>query len=110
MKLEKRMVPEYGITIDGVWLPLEMLGRLNDQHRYDSEYGGAFTEASPEQERVLLAHNLAVKEIRGGLHSSDTGLDALLKAIWREVSLQPCGCAAEPLRHAAHYYPGIETY
>lgn len=78
MKVEKRMVPEYGVTIDGVWFSCELLGCLSEQKRYDSEWGSAFIEASTEQEKVLLARNLAVKETRGGLHSSDTGLEQFL--------------------------------
>ena len=84
-KIETRMVPEEGVTIDGVWFPLNLLGELAEQHRYDSEFGEAFISTSPEQERVLLAHNLAVKETRGGLHSSEPAqlhefLDELEKA------------------------------
>ena len=70
-KIETRMVPERGVTIDGVWLPLDLLGELAEQRRYDSDFGDAFIGASREQERILLEHNLAVKETRGGLHSSE---------------------------------------
>ena len=53
--LEKRMVVEYGITLDGVWLPLAMLRRLGTHGPWDT----LFTEASADQESVLLAHSLA---------------------------------------------------
>jgi hypothetical protein len=81
VRIETKMVPEYGVTLDGVWLPYNMLARLLEQHRYQSEWGDAFIGATREQERVLLAHNLAVKETRGGLHSSGTGLRQFMDAI-----------------------------
>jgi hypothetical protein len=81
VKIEKRMVPQYGVTLDGVWLPYELLERLSEQRRYDSDFGEAFIDADRDQERVLLAHNLAVRETRGGLHSSDTDLKEFLASI-----------------------------
>ena len=83
--IETRMVPERGVTIDGVWFPLDLLDRLSDQHRYDSDFGYAFTDANRDQERVLLDRNLAVKETRGGLHSSNTQLNEFLSKL-EEVS------------------------
>jgi len=59
--LEKRMVVEYGIELDGVWLPLAMLRRL-DEH---GPWNIPFAEASPEQARVLLAHGLAARHNTG---------------------------------------------
>jgi hypothetical protein len=50
-QIEKRMVVEYGITLDGVWLPLAMLRRLGTHGPWDNP----FTEASADQESVLLA-------------------------------------------------------
>jgi hypothetical protein len=76
--LQIRMVKEWGLVIDGVFLPWQMLEDLRAQHRYDSDGGDAFISDTPEQERVLLAHNLAVKETRGGLHSSGTDLADLM--------------------------------
>jgi hypothetical protein len=60
-KFEKRMVVEYGITLDEVWLP-------------------PFTEATPDQERVLLIHALADRHNQVGLHRG-AGLTDFLDAI-----------------------------
>ena len=75
-KLEKRMVVEYGITLDGVWLPLAMLRRLRAHGPWDAP----FTEATADQERVLLVHALAERHNRAGLHRA-TGLTGFLDAI-----------------------------
>ncbi|HWG65109.1 MAG TPA: hypothetical protein VG253_25780 [Streptosporangiaceae bacterium] len=55
VRVEKRMVVEYGIELDGVWLPFAMLRRL-DEH---GPWTPPFTEATADQARVLLAHGLA---------------------------------------------------
>ncbi len=75
-KLEKRMVVEYGITLDGVWLPLPMLRRLRTHGPWDAP----FTEADADQERVLLAHGLAERHNQAGLHRG-IGLSGFLDAI-----------------------------
>jgi hypothetical protein len=75
-KLEQRMVVEYGITLDGVWLPLPMLRRLRTRGPWDVP----FTEATADQERVLLAHALAERHNQAGLHRG-TGLTGFLDAI-----------------------------
>jgi hypothetical protein len=54
-KIEKRMVVEYGIEVDGVWLPVAMLRRLNEH----GPWTPPLTEATTEQARVLVAHGLA---------------------------------------------------
>ena len=59
-KLEQRLVVEYGVTLDDVWLPLAMLRRLRTHGPWDAP----FTEASTDQERVLLAHALAQRHNR----------------------------------------------
>jgi hypothetical protein len=59
--LQKRMVVEYGIEVDGVWLPLAMLRRL-DEH---GPWNVPFTEASEEQAKVLIAHGLAERHNTG---------------------------------------------
>lgn len=61
IELQKRMVVEYGIEVDGVWLPLAMLRRL-DEH---GPWNVPFTEASSEQARVLIAHGLAERHNTG---------------------------------------------
>jgi hypothetical protein len=75
-KIEKRMVVEYGITLDGVWLPLAMLRRLATHGPWDMP----FTEATTDQERVLLAHSLAERHNQTGLHRG-MGLRGFLDAI-----------------------------
>jgi hypothetical protein len=75
-KIEKRMVVEYGITLDGVWLPLAMLRRLGAHGPWDPP----LTEATADQERVLLTHALAERHNQAGLHRG-IGLPDLLDAI-----------------------------
>jgi hypothetical protein len=75
-RIEKRMVVEYGITLDGVWLPLPMLRRLATHGPWDEP----FTEASADQERVLLVHSLAERHNQAGLHRG-LGLRGFLDAI-----------------------------
>jgi hypothetical protein len=58
------MVVEYGVELDGVWLPIAMLRRLSAH----GPWGTAFTEASADQERVLLRHSLADRHNQSGLH------------------------------------------
>jgi len=53
--IQKRMVVEYGIELDGVWLPLAMLRRL-DEH---GPWTAPLTEATTEQADVLVTHGLA---------------------------------------------------
>jgi len=75
-QIEQRMVVEYGITLDGVWLPLAMLRRLGTH----GPWGAPFTEASADQERVLLIHALAERHNQAGLHRG-MGLTGFLDAI-----------------------------
>jgi hypothetical protein len=75
-KIERRMVVEYGITLDGVWLPLAMLRRLRAHGPWDAP----FTEATADQERVLLVHALADRHNQVGLHRG-MGLTGFLDAI-----------------------------
>ncbi len=62
--------------LDGVWLPLAMLRRLTSHGPWDAP----FTEATAEQERVLLIHALADRHNESGLHRG-TGLTDFLDAI-----------------------------
>jgi hypothetical protein len=75
-KLEKRMVVEFGIALDGVWLPLAMLRRLRAHGPWDAP----FTEATADQERVLVLHSLADRHNQAGLHRG-MGLTDFLDAI-----------------------------
>ena len=74
--LEKRMVVEYGVALDQVWLSLDMLRRL----RTHGPWGAPFAEANADQERVLLAHGLAERHNEAGLHRG-LGLTGFLDAI-----------------------------
>jgi hypothetical protein len=60
-KIEQRLVVEYGIDLDGVWLPLGMLRRL-DEH---GPWSPPFTEATADQAEVLVAHGLAQRHNDG---------------------------------------------
>jgi len=75
-RLERRLVVEYGVTLDGVWLPLAMLRRLQTHGPWDVP----FTEANADQERVLLTHSLAERHNRAGMHRG-IGLPGFLDAI-----------------------------
>ena len=61
IELHKRMVVEYGIELDGVWLPLAMLRRLEEH----GPWNVPFTEASDDQAKVLVAHGLAERHNTG---------------------------------------------
>jgi hypothetical protein len=90
--IEKRMVVEYGVTLDGVWLPLAMLRRLRTHGPWDPP----FTEASTDQEQVLLAHALAERHNQNGLHRG-IGLPGFLDAIPFEPTV-PFGKLADERR------------
>lgn len=70
------MVVEYGIELDGVWLPLAMLRDLGTHGPWDPPLTGA----TADQERVLLAHALAERHNQAGLHRG-AALPGLLDAI-----------------------------
>lgn len=74
--LKKRLVVEYGVELDGVWLPIAMLRRLVTHGPWDKP----FTEATADQERVLVAHSLADRHNRYGLHRG-AGLSGFIDAI-----------------------------
>ena len=67
---------EYGVELDGVWLPIAMLRRLAEH----GPWGSPFTEATTDQERVLVAHSLAEPHNQHGLHRG-MGLSGFLDAI-----------------------------
>ena len=89
-KIEQRMVVEYGVTLDGVWLPLAMLRRLTAHGPWDPP----FTEATTDQERVLLLHALAERHNRAGLHRG-MGLTDFLDAIPYEPTVSFAKMPAE---------------
>jgi hypothetical protein len=64
VEMKTRMVVEYGVEVDGVWLPIAMLRRLSTHGPWDRP----FTEATADQERVLLWHSLAERHNQEGLH------------------------------------------
>ncbi len=76
VEVTKRMVVEFGVELDGVWLPLAMLRRLATHGPWDQP----FTEATADQEHVLLVHSLAERHNQNGLHRG-LGLSGFLNAI-----------------------------
>jgi hypothetical protein len=76
VEVRKRMVVEYGVELDGVWLPIAMLRRLATHGPWDRP----FTEATADQERVLVVHSLAERHNKSGLHRG-LGLSGFLDAI-----------------------------
>jgi hypothetical protein len=76
VEVSKRMVVEYGVELDGVWLPIAMLRRLTTHGPWDRP----FTEATADQEHVLVAHSLADRHNQAGLHRG-AGLSGFLDAI-----------------------------
>jgi hypothetical protein len=74
--VRKRLVVEYGVELDGIWLPIAMLRRLAEHGPWSSP----FTEATSDQERVLVAHSLAEPHNQQGLHRG-MGLSGFLDAI-----------------------------
>ncbi len=76
VQVETRMVVEYGITLDGVWLPLALLRRLTAH----GPWSAPLTEATADQERVLVSHALAERHNRDGLHRGNE-LPGFLAAI-----------------------------
>lgn len=74
------MRPEYGVTLDGVWIPYEMLEELEQQDRYASQFGDAYIRPDRDQRRVLVARQLAEEETKGGLHRG-SALRAFIDAI-----------------------------
>ena len=64
VEVRQRMVVEYGVELDGVWLPIAMLRRLSTHGPWERP----FTEATTDQERVLLLHSLADRHNQSGLH------------------------------------------
>lgn len=76
VEIRKRMVVEYGVELDGVRLPIVMLRRLATHGPWDRP----FTEATGDQERVLVVHSLADRHNQNGLHRG-TGLSGFIDAI-----------------------------
>lgn len=75
-QVETRMVVEYGITLDGVWLPLSLIRRLEEH----GPWSAPFTEATADQELVLISHALAERHNGAGLHRGP-GLPGFVAAI-----------------------------
>lgn len=89
-KIEQRLVIEYGIELDDVWLPMAMLRRL-DEH---GPWSAPFTEATAEQADVLVAHGLAQRHNVG--LSRGTGLRNFVDAFPFEPTLPFSKLRADP--------------
>ena len=74
--VETRMVVEYGIMLDGVWLPLSLIRRLEEH----GPWSVPFTGATADQELVLISHALAERHNGAGLHRGP-GLPGFVAAI-----------------------------
>jgi hypothetical protein len=83
-KIETRMVPEMGITLDGVWISLDLLGELDEQGQWDADFGSAFISLKSDQEQALIARDLAVKETRGGCHRGPALNAFMASLVWPE--------------------------
>ena len=83
-KIETRMVPEKGVTLDGVWIPLDLLGELDEQGPWDADFGSAFISLKRDQEQALIARDLAVKETRGGCHRGPALTAFMASLVWPE--------------------------
>lgn len=66
MKLEKRMVTEYGVTLDGVWIPHSVLEELDNCDGMEGFMPGVAAVDS-DQERALITAGLAHRSTRGSL-------------------------------------------
>jgi hypothetical protein len=75
-QVRQRLVVEYGVELDGVWLPIAMLRRLGAHGPWDRP----LTDVTTDQERVLVAHSLADRHNQNGLHRG-SGLSAFINAI-----------------------------
>lgn len=96
--IAKRLVVEYGIELDGIWLPLAMLRRLDEHGRWNVP----FTEATPDQAKVLVAHGLAEPHNTGLCRGS--GLRNFVEAFPFEPTMpfkriQSAGSDSQPADH-----------
>lgn len=79
-----RLVPERGVELDGVFVPLEVLGELAEQDVWDSQFGrDAFLIRDRTIAHVLEANGLAIKETKGGYHRGPK-LQQLLRDLAQE--------------------------
>lgn len=80
--VETRMVPELGITLDGVWISMNLMGELDEQGTWDAEFSGAFISLNDDQQRVLIDRQLAVKETKGGCHRGPALTAFMNSLVW----------------------------
>lgn len=71
MKITYRMVREYGVEIDGVWVTHEFLEELEGQNRWGAERGYVLLAPDDDVKRVLERHELLETETRGGVHRGE---------------------------------------
>lgn len=81
----QRPRPKGELLAEGtVFVPLELIERLNEQGHWDSQFGSPFIDLSPRQGWALEQAGFAVQETRGGYHRTDYTqglLDALSTTI-----------------------------
>lgn len=80
MKIQMRMMPQYGIWLDGVWITYDFLEELQEQSPLQSDFGFVLLAPNLHVERVLAARNLLVKETRGGVHRG-RALETFMEAL-----------------------------
>lgn len=79
-KIQVRMMPQYGIWLDEVWVTYDFLEELQEQSPLQSDFGFALLAPTPHVERVLASRNLLVRETRGGVHRGPA-LEAFMDAL-----------------------------
>jgi hypothetical protein len=80
VKIQMRMMPEYGIWMDEVWVTYAFLEELREQSPLQSDFGFVLLAPNLHVERVLAVRNLLVRETRGGVHRGPA-LEAFMEAL-----------------------------
>lgn len=65
MKIEKKMVEQYGLTIEGIWVPYECLEDLESVDGYEGFESGALFDN--DIERALVKAGIAHHSTRGSM-------------------------------------------
>lgn len=86
MKKTSRIAAEWGMELvhegRSVFIEQNLLIRLADQSRYATQFGAVRVALLPHEGVALVAHDLAVRETRGGYHGTDKLRDLLKEWGW----------------------------